>query len=124
MVACPESIARGIRCLLLTHISITTLAHGGDGGILASAHVDTGRFLEVYARMAGNDHVGARAVWGRLEPMVALLFREPNPRPIKRCLWRQGLIRSPECRLPLTRVSDALARDLDRLVRGVPDVAA
>ena len=36
--------------------------------------------------------------------------------PIKHCLWRQGLIASPECRLPLTRVSDALARRLDGLV--------
>ena len=34
--------------------------------------------------------------------------------PIKHCLWRQGLIGSPECRLPLTRVSDALGGELDR----------
>src|SRR5262245_64628738 len=47
----------------------TTLAHGGDGGILASAHVDTEAFIEVYRRMAANDHVGARAVWSRLEPL-------------------------------------------------------
>jgi dihydrodipicolinate synthase/N-acetylneuraminate lyase len=37
-----------------------------------------------------------------------------NPVPIKHCLWRQGLIGSPECRLPPTRVSDALAAELDR----------
>jgi len=43
-----------------------------------------------------------------------MLFREANPMPIKYCLWRQGLIASPECRLPLTGVSAALARDLDR----------
>ena len=102
----------------------TTLAHGGDGGILASAHVDTGRFLEVYARMAANDHFGARAAWRRLEPLVALLFEEPNPMPIKHCLWRQGLIRSAECRLPLTCVSEGLGRELDRVVRGAGDIAA
>jgi 4-hydroxy-tetrahydrodipicolinate synthase len=56
-----------------------------------------------------------RKAWSRLEAMVPLLFREPNPVPIKYCLWRQGLIASAECRLPLTRVSDALAKDLDRL---------
>ncbi len=33
--------------------------------------------------------------------------------PIKYCLWRQGLIASPECRLPLTKISDGLARRLD-----------
>jgi 4-hydroxy-tetrahydrodipicolinate synthase len=94
----------------------TMLAHGGDGGILASAHVETAAFLSVYERMAANDHQGARKAWSRLEPMVPLLFREPNPVPIKHCLWRQRLIASAECRLPLTRVSDALAKDLDRLV--------
>lgn len=94
----------------------TMLAHGGDGGILASAHVETATFLSVYERMVANDHQGALKAWARLEPLVPLLFKEPNPVPIKHCLWRQGLIASAECRLPLTRVSDALAKDLDRLV--------
>jgi 4-hydroxy-tetrahydrodipicolinate synthase len=94
----------------------TMLAHGGDGGILASAHVETATFLSVYERMVANDHQGALKAWARLEPMVPLLFKEPNPVPIKHCLWRQRLIASAECRLPLTRVSDALAKDLDRLI--------
>jgi len=94
----------------------TMLAHGGDGGILASAHVETATFLAIYERMTANDHQGALKAWSRLEPVVPLLFREPNPMPIKHCLWRQGLIASPECRLPLTRVSTALATELDRLV--------
>jgi 4-hydroxy-tetrahydrodipicolinate synthase len=94
----------------------TMLAHGGDGGILASAHVETATFLALHERMAANDHHGALAAWSRLEPVVPLLFKEPNPVPIKHCRWRQGLIRSAECRLPLTRVSDALACELDRLV--------
>lgn len=98
----------------------TMLAHGGDGGILASAHVETATFLSVYERMTANDHQGALKAWSRLEAMVPLLFKEPNPVPIKHCLWRQGLIASAECRLPLTRVSDALARDLDRLLPTAP----
>lgn len=94
----------------------TMLAHGGDGGILASAHLETARFLEVHERMAANDHRAARAAWSHLEPLVPMLFQEPNPMPIKHCLWRQGLIRSAECRLPLTRVSEALACELERRV--------
>jgi 4-hydroxy-tetrahydrodipicolinate synthase len=94
----------------------TTLAHGGDGGILAAAHLDTELFISVYQRMIANDHRGARAVWARLEALVPLLFKEANPMPLKHCLWRQGLIASPECRLPLTRVSRELADALDRLV--------
>lgn len=92
----------------------TMLAHSGDGGILASAHLRTADFVAIHHRMQANDHQGARAIWSRLEALVPLLFREANPMPIKYCLWRSGLIRSPECRLPLTRVSSGLAAELDR----------
>jgi 4-hydroxy-tetrahydrodipicolinate synthase len=94
----------------------TLLAHGAAGGILASAHLETER---VYARMAANDHRGARAAWSRLEPLVPLLFKEANPMPIKHCLWRRGLIQSPECRLPLTKISPALAAELDHALEEV-----
>jgi len=96
----------------------TTLAHGGDGGILASSHVRTEQFVAVYERMRANDHQGARAIWSRLETLVPLLFKEANPMPIKYCVWREGLIASPECRLPLTRISSALAEELDRAIEG------
>jgi 4-hydroxy-tetrahydrodipicolinate synthase len=97
----------------------TMLAHGADGGILASAHLETRTFIEIYQRMLANDHRGAHRLWSQLETLVPLLFREANPMPIKHCLWRQGLIRSPECRLPLTRVSPELAAELDQaMARG------
>jgi 4-hydroxy-tetrahydrodipicolinate synthase len=94
----------------------TMLAHGGDGGILASCHLGTELFRTVYDKMISNDHRAARAVWSQLETSIPLLFREANPMPIKHCLWRQGLIKSPECRLPLTQVSGPLANELDRLI--------
>jgi len=101
----------------------TMLAHGGDGGILASAHLATATFVSVYKRMLANDHHGARRLWSDLETTVPLLFREANPMPIKYCLWRQGLLRSPECRLPLTRVSVSLAAALDRAMEGSLNLA-
>lgn len=94
----------------------TMMANGADGGILAASHVMTERFVEVGRRFAANDVAGARATWQPLAPMVPLLFAEANPMPIKYLLWRQGLIASPECRLPLTRISDGLARRLDTIV--------
>jgi len=94
----------------------TMLAHGGDGGILASSHVSTERFVSVYERMTKNDHQGALHLWSQLETLVPLLFKEANPMPIKHCLWRQGLIKSPECRLPLTKISSALAAELDAVL--------
>jgi 4-hydroxy-tetrahydrodipicolinate synthase len=91
----------------------TMMANGADGGILAAAHVMTERFVAVKRAFAANDLAGARAAWRLLAGFVPLLFTEANPMPIKYVLWRQGLIASPECRLPLTRISDALARRLD-----------
>ena len=94
----------------------TMLANGADGGILAASHLMTGQFLKVAERMAANDIVGARAAWQPLARFVPLLFAEANPMPIKYALWRQGLIASPECRLPLARISEGLARELDAVL--------
>jgi 4-hydroxy-tetrahydrodipicolinate synthase len=100
----------------------TMLAHGGDGGILASAHLETDTFIAIHARMTANDHHGALTLWSTLEAMIPLLFKEPNPMPIKHCLWRRGLIGSLECRLPLTRISRTLADELEQNVCDVAEV--
>ena len=92
------------------------LCSGMDGGILASAHLATDRFVKLAQNVAANDHLGARAIWQRLQRFIPSLFAEANPIPIKYCLWRQGLIASPECRLPLTSVSPQLGNTLDRLL--------
>jgi 4-hydroxy-tetrahydrodipicolinate synthase len=94
----------------------TMMANGGDGGILAASHIMTERFIQVGRHFTDNDIAGARAAWAPLASFVPLLFAEANPMPIKHLLWRQGLIASPECRLPLTRVSDCLARRLDGML--------
>lgn len=91
----------------------TVLSQGGDGGILASAHVETARFAEVLRLMRTGDNAAALRVWRDLIDLVRLLFAEPSPAPIKHWLWRQGLIASPELRLPMTEVSAAMAARLD-----------
>lgn len=102
----------------------TMMANGADGGILAASHIMTERFVEVGKRFAANDVAGARAAWAPLAEITPLLFAEANPMPIKHLLWRQGLIASPECRLPLTKISDALARRLDAAFAGETKAAA
>ena len=100
------------------------LCSGMDGGILASAHLATDRFIEIARRVAANDHQGARAIWQRLQRFIPSLFAEANPVPIKYCLWRQGLITSPECRLPLTSVSPELGKTLDHLLADLANRAS
>jgi 4-hydroxy-tetrahydrodipicolinate synthase len=106
----------------------TLLANGADGGILAASHIATERFLAIRDSFTRNDIAAARSAWAPVAQQVPLLFAEANPMPIKYLLWRQGLIASPECRLPLTKISDALARRLDAMLapsgdRGSPPAA-
>ena len=55
----------------------------------------------------------ALKVWKELYEFIPLLFKEPNPSPIKFCLKKKGLIESDEVRLPLTAISDELKEELN-----------
>ena len=92
----------------------SALTQGADGGILASAHVETRRFAAIRNRLMAGDQRGALADWRGLAELARLLFAEPSPAPIKYWLWRTGLIDSPELRLPMTPVSGGLAVLIDR----------
>lgn len=92
----------------------TALTQGADGGILASAHVETAAFAAIRDRLLAGDQPGALAAWRDLSELPGLLFAEPSPAPIKHWLWRTGLIDSPELRLPMTGIGDTLAARLDR----------
>jgi 4-hydroxy-tetrahydrodipicolinate synthase len=98
------------------HLFFPLLCSGADGGILAASHIATDRFVDIARLVAANDHQAARAIWTPLQRLIARLFEEANPMPLKHCLWRQGLIASPECRLPLTAISAGLRGELDRWV--------
>ena len=89
------------------------LAQGADGGILASAHVETSEFIEVLRRIRSGDLARALNLWQAISYIPELLFAEPSPAPIKYWLWRTGLIDSPEVRLPMTEISAGLASRID-----------
>lgn len=94
----------------------TTLTLGGQGGILASSHLKTEQFVDVYNKVKNNDLDAALQTWKKLYELIPLLFKEPNPAPVKYCLKKQGLIDSGELRLPLTEISDQLKEKLDRIL--------
>ncbi len=94
-----------------------TLTMGGHGGILASAHLKTELFIDVYNQIKQNDMNAAFTVWKQLYELIPLLFREPNPAPIKYCLEELNLITSSEVRLPLTRISEPLKDKLNHYIK-------
>lgn len=83
----------------------TALCHGAHGGILASAHLETADFLELFDLVKANRHQEALRIWQGLMRIIPSLFEEPNPAPLKYCLQRLGLIESDELRLPLMPVT-------------------
>jgi 4-hydroxy-tetrahydrodipicolinate synthase len=89
------------------------LTQGADGGILACAHIRTPAFAAMRTMLLEGDQPGALAAWQKLVDLPRLLFSEPSPAPIKHWLWRAGLIDSPELRLPMAPVSEALASQID-----------
>lgn len=78
---------------------------GADGAICASAHVCTRRFVDmIECGLAGKVDEG-RAHAEALLPVVEACFAEPNPAVFKGVLHRQGLIPTPDVRLPLVNAS-------------------
>ena len=92
------------------------IAHGADGGILASAHIDPAGFAAMRNDLLAGNMARALERWRALARIVSLLFAEPSPAPIKHWLWREGWIASPELRLPMTRVSDRLASRIEQSI--------
>ncbi len=95
----------------------STLALGGDGGILASAHIQTDKFVEVFNLISQNNHKQAFKVWKELADIIALLFLEPNPAPLKYCLNKLGMIQSAEARLPIMPITEGLQAKLDKFIK-------
>jgi 4-hydroxy-tetrahydrodipicolinate synthase len=92
------------------------LALGGNGGILASAHLKTEDFISVYRSVSDNDQRSALRKWKRLYEFIPLLFIEPSPAPIKYCLKKQNLISSSETRLPILEITENLKKKLDNFL--------
>lgn len=93
----------------------TTLTLGGQGGILASAHLKPELFVELYKKVQESNMEEALRIWKQLYEFIPLLFSEPNPAPIKYCLNKLGLIESAEVRLPLVPISDQLKEKLNKV---------
>ncbi|HEY5524907.1 MAG TPA: 4-hydroxy-tetrahydrodipicolinate synthase [Clostridium sp.] len=94
----------------------SSLLLGGDGGIMASAHLRTKDFIQVYNDIKNNDHQKALKTWRELSKFIPLLFKEPNPTPIKYILEQKGLIDSAEVRLPLVGITEELKKELGFII--------
>ena len=73
------------------HLSTSTFVSGGNGGILASAHLQTERFIRVWEAVQDIDLKTALAEWNKLTKMIPLLFTELVLLPLSISWPRRGL---------------------------------
>jgi len=92
------------------------LALGAGGGITATAHLATARFVELAT--AHRDGRAARDLGHRLARLSAAVFAAPNPAVIKGVLHAQGRIPSPDVRLPLLPASPEAVKLTMTLLEG------
>ncbi|MDA8372309.1 MAG: 4-hydroxy-tetrahydrodipicolinate synthase [Nocardiopsaceae bacterium] len=91
------------------------LAIGGCGGVLASAHLHTGRFAELVDAWRDRDSSRARELGHHLAALSRALFSEPSPAVLKGVLHAQGRISTPAVRLPLLEArADTVAAAVER----------
>jgi 4-hydroxy-tetrahydrodipicolinate synthase len=101
------------------HLLFAICCLGGNGGILASAHVLPGEFLALVEAARNGDLVEARLLHYHLMPLVRMMFKEPNPAPAKAAMKMMGVIESDELRLPLLSVSAACREDMAGVLHGL-----
>ncbi len=101
------------------HLLFPLCCLGGHGGIMASAHVLPGEFLELFEAARRGDLAEARRLHYHLLPLVRVMFKEPNPAPAKAAMKLMGVIESDELRLPLMSVSAACREDVAGVLHGL-----
>ncbi|SMG57963.1 4-hydroxy-tetrahydrodipicolinate synthase [Paraburkholderia susongensis] len=92
----------------------STLCLGGSGAIAASAHWRPERFVALHRALTDGRLAEGRRIFQALVPQIQLAFAEPNPAPVKALLAAEGWVRN-ELRMPMTRASDALSKQLTAL---------
>ncbi|WP_030260554.1 MULTISPECIES: dihydrodipicolinate synthase family protein [Streptomyces] len=95
------------------------LALGAAGGILASAHLATARFVELAQAWQAGDADRARALGHRLTKLALAAFTAPNPAVTKGVLHALGRIPTPDVRLPLLPAGEAEVGAALALVSGL-----
>ncbi|MEV8530618.1 dihydrodipicolinate synthase family protein [Streptomyces sp. NPDC051211] len=100
------------------------LAMGAAGGILASAHLATARFVELADAWQAGDALRARELGHALARLSAAAFAEPNPAVVKGVLHAQGRIPCPDVRLPLLPAgAESVAETLRRTAELEPVIS-
>jgi 4-hydroxy-tetrahydrodipicolinate synthase len=97
---------------------VPLMALGGVGVISVLANVAPADVSRMAKAFLAGDVAESRRLQLRYLPLVAALFREPNPMPVKAAVRMLGFDVGP-LRLPLVDPTDALMKELRTAMRDV-----
>lgn len=91
---------------------------GGRGVISVISHLIPREFTQLMQLATQGEHVVAQQRFDeKFGALNSHLYCEANPIPVKYAMWRMGIIKSPELRLPLMELESSHRGNMDQLLR-------
>jgi 4-hydroxy-tetrahydrodipicolinate synthase len=116
-----QQIAQQTQLLLSSGDDGSALALAGVGGrgvISVISHLIPREFTELFKLAVGGDAVTAQRRFDeKYGGLNSHLYCEANPIPVKYALWKMGILRSPELRLPLIELDPTHRSLMDQHLR-------
>lgn len=97
----------------LEALSLPMLALGACGLMNAVGNLAPARVAALYEAVQNGDLALARKLHTELFELNQSIFLDTNPIPLKFMMWRMGLLDTPEVRLPLASLDEAIGNRLD-----------
>lgn len=85
---------------------------GCHGVISVISHIIPNKFVE-WTKRAHEGDVSTLEEYKDFDSICNLLFKEPNPVPVKACLKEMGVITASDVRLPLVSCTDSLVAEMN-----------
>ena len=97
-------------------------AMGGRGVISVVSNVDPELCKKIQTLCENNDFKSALQYQNMLTDLSKAMFCETNPVPAKYALYKMGIFKSPECRLPLVELEKKSKEFIDKCLKNVESI--
>lgn len=100
-------------------LTLPFMSAGASGVISVASNLIVSPLVKMVQAANENDFSAAREIYLKYYPFFKSLFLEPNPVPIKYCLYRANITASDEVRLPLAQLTPKTRAVLDEVMSGL-----
>lgn len=97
-------------------LTLPFMSAGAKGVISVASNLVVNPLVEMVQAANNNDFARARESYLKYYSFFRGIFMEPNPVPIKYCLYKAGIIATDEVRLPLAPLDATTRAALDSLI--------